>query len=131
MEKLEKEGIVSYESSPVNTEKDQEEDLSKKTIDRENKTSNLNFELDKKENLPKSSVKEKKDKYIESKEKKTDELRESLFIEKIAIKGNRRSLFRGDIFDLEFENDKKVYFIILNWKKQYKILIAKKLSNVK
>jgi len=110
MEKLEKEGIVFSESSPVNTDENQEEELHysnfKRGTNTEKAKENLNVEMEKEQIA--NEIKNDKNKRLENK-KIVDELTESIFISTAVKKGNRISLFRGDIFDLEVEGDKKVF----------------------
>lgn len=124
MEKLEKEGMISYESSPVNTDINQEEDLGNNKIVKENNSTNLNenlnIEIENEKNEISLIKNKQKDKSLEN-NKIDNEVRESIFLQTPAIKGNRKSLFRGDIFDLEFEDEKKVNFIFKIEEKQIKI----------
>jgi len=115
MEKLEKEGIISYESSPVNTDKNQEEDLQNdndntdNNLNKENNSTNLNVDFER-ENNTDTDISTKKNLKNISVENNLigDEVRDSIFIETTVKNENRKSLFRGDIFDLAVEEDKKV-----------------------
>lgn len=117
LEKLEKEGMVSYESSPVNTDKNQEESSDNNNNKANEENNILNIEMEKEiiaKKIQEENFNERKPKEKSIKNKKNDEqVIESIFIQSAEKNENRTSLFRGNIFILEAEQANKVNLIFI------------------